>query len=217
MTYTFSSALEDSLPTPNISCFDDTTLQVAGFAAEPGMAYEFLFRLAAVGKEAHIICTHTSNNASLTVIGAAEAWITWVGDTEYDMSAGDAAHSFTFKQGLPHDRLVSLLNKASPSTSTYSSLLAAHVSSYKTLIGPFSLSLNQQPDLTSTTDELKNSYRTDAGNTYFEWLLFNFGRYLLASSAPGILPANLQGKWADGSSNSWGAGERFYQQFCFYK
>jgi hypothetical protein len=36
--------------------------------------------------------------------------------------------------------------------------------------------------------------------------MFNYGRYLLGSSARGTLPANLQGKWASGNANPWGAG-----------
>ena len=223
LTYAFSSALEDSFPTPTVTCFDNSTLQVSGLVANPGMAYELLFRAAAVGRDAHIACTPSGGNATLTVTNATESWITWVGDTEYDMSAGDAAHNFTFKGTLPHDKLVTLLNAASPlpsstsppSTSTFNSLLTSHVSSYRALLGPFSLSLGQQPNFVNSTDELKTAYKTDVGDPYLEWLLFNFGRYLLAGSAPGTLPANLQGKWADGSSNAWSAGEYLrYNEFC---
>lgn len=199
------------MPAPTVSCFDNSTLQVTGLVADPGMAYELLFRASTVGKGTHITCNPSSNNATLSVTGATEAWITWVGDTEYDMSAGDAAHNFTFKQALPHNKLVSLLNTVSPlsapTPSTYSSLLSTHVSSYQALLGPFSLSLGQTPNFVNSTDELKAAYQTDVGDTYLEWLLFNFGRYLLAGSAPGTLPANLQGKWGDGSSNAWGAGK----------
>lgn len=174
------------------------------------MAYELLFRATVVGRGSHVACNPSGNNATLSVTGATESWITWVGDTEYDMSAGDAAHNFSFQQALPHDKLVSLLNavspSSSPSASTFLSLLSSHVSSYQSLLGPFSLSLGQQPNFINSTDELKAAYQTDVGDPYLEWLLFNFGRYLLAGSAPGTLPANLQGKWADGSSNAWSAG-----------
>lgn len=65
--------------------------------------------------------------------------------------------------------------------------------------------------LDTSADELMKRYQIDAtgnlaGNVYIEWLLFNFGRYLLASSARGGLPANLQGKWANGLGNAWSAG-----------
>lgn len=176
------------------------------------MAYELLFRASTVGQGSSISCMPSgANNATLTVTGATEAWVTWVGDTEYNMDAGDTAHNFTFRQDLPHDKLVSFLDAASPSSpapssSTYASLLSQHTADYSATLGPFELSLGQKPDLTQSTDELKAAYQTNVGDPYLEWLLFNFGRYLLASSAPGVLPTNLQGKWADGSSNSWGAG-----------
>ena len=202
--------MEDSLPTPNITCLDNVTLQVTGLVAEPGMAYELLFRATAVGQSSSIACIPANNNATLLVGGATETWVTWVGDTEYDMSAGDAAHNYTFRQDLPDDRLVSLLDVAAPLSTLpsppFSSILSTHVSAYKDLLGPFALSLDQEPNFTNTTGELKNAYQTDVGDPYLEWLLFNYGRYLLASSAPGTLPANLQGKWANGASNSWGAG-----------
>ncbi len=51
------------------------------------------------------------------------------------------------------------------------------------------------------------AYEVDVGNPYLEWLMFNFGRYLLVGSAPGKLPANLQGKWARDIGNPWSAGE----------
>ncbi|GJE92362.1 glycoside hydrolase family 95 protein [Phanerochaete sordida] len=211
ITHAFSSGLEDSLPTPVVSCLDDNTLQVRGLVADPGMTYELLFRASAVGTAAHVACAPAgTNNATLSVTGATEAWITWVGDTEYDMDAGDAAHNFTFRRDLPHAQLVSLLDTAAPSSKAassgmYASLLAQHTAAYQEILGPFALSLGQKPDLARSTDELKASYKTNVGDAYLEWLLFNFGRYLLAASVPGTLPANLQGKWAGGSSNPWSA------------
>jgi len=47
-----------------------------------------------------------------------------------------------------------------------------------------------------------------ARNTYLEWILFNYGRYMFVSSARGKLPLNLQGIWADGVSNAWSADYR---------
>lgn len=211
IVHAFSSALEDGLPTPTVSCLDNSTLQVQGLVANPGMAYELLFRASAVGNGALVVCRPTGpENATLSVTGATEAWITWVGDSEYDMDAGDAAHDFTFRRDLPHDKLVSLLESASPSSeapssSAYNALLAQHSDAYAAILGPFELSLGEKSDTSSSTDELKAAYKTNVGDPYLEWLLFNFGRYLLASSASGTLPANLQGKWADGSSNAWSA------------
>lgn len=213
VTYAFSPFLETSFPTPDVSCLDERTLRVQGVVNEPGMAYEFLIRGNAIGDNATVSCTQltsssSSPNATLTIKGATESWVLWTGDTDYDMNAGDEAHGFSFKRsdGVPHSDLVAVLNASS--SSSFAPFLSGHVEAYKAHLGPFSLSLSQTPDLTRTTDDLISSYERDTGNPYVEWLLFQYGRYLLASSAPGVLPANLQGKWANGLGNAWSADYR---------
>lgn len=169
------------------------------------MAYELIGRVTTEGSSAKATCSSIGpNNATISVTGATASTISWVGDTEYDMNAGDAAHNFSFAGQIPHNQLLSFLNSAS--SASLDSLLAAHVQSYNSFLGGFSLSIGHTPDLSKSTDELKEAYKTDTGNPYLEWLLFNFGRYLLVGSAPGILPANLQGKWGRDLSNPWGAG-----------
>lgn len=174
------------------------------------MAYELIGRVSAEGRSAQVICNaQGSSNATITVTGATSSQITWVGDTEYDMSAGDASHGFSFKGQIPHTQLLSHLTSATSSSTSasYASLLSTHMRSYQTFLGGFSLSLNQKPDISRPTNELKSGYKTDVGDPYLEWLLFNFGRYLLTASAPGILPANLQGKWSPDLNSPWGAGQ----------
>lgn len=150
--------------------------------------------------------TISSSNATISVHNALSAWVIWVGGTNYDMDAGDAVHNFTFSGTDPHPTLVSLLHAAT--SETYSSLSSAHEADYKQILTQsFSLDLGQRVDLNNPTDVLKTQYAVDVGNPYLEWVLFNYGRYLLASSARGVLPANLQGKWAYDSSNPWSAGE----------
>ncbi|OBZ77369.1 putative alpha-fucosidase A [Grifola frondosa] len=204
LTFAISSAIESGLPTPNITCFDNATLRFTGLASDPGMTYELLARVR-TESNGTISCVPSAGNATLTVVGSRDAWITWVGGTNYDMDAGNVAHNFSFRGVDPHDALVTLLDSATSSSASYSSLFSAHVADYKSIISPFSLSLGQSPDLSNPTDQLRAGYATDVGNPYLEWLLFNYGRYLLASSARGLLPANLQGKWASDSSNPWGA------------
>jgi alpha-L-fucosidase 2 len=148
-------------------------------------------------------------NATIKVdsSSASDTWISWVGGTEYALEAGDAAHGFSFRGPDPHDALSALLSPSTPML-TFSGILDQHVRDYKAaLTDKFSLSLGQKPKLDLPTDVLKAEYKTDIGDTYLEWLMFNYGRYLLASSARGALPANLQGKWANGYENPWGAGE----------
>ena len=129
-----------------------------------------------------------------------------VGDTEYSMDAGDAAHDFSFRGPDPHDALLSLIESAAGANITFESALQQHVSDFTSVTKKFSLDLGQTPDLSTPTDELYSAYKYNVGNAYIEWLLFNFGRYLLVSSSRGALPANLQGKWAQYVSNAWSAG-----------
>lgn len=188
-----------------MTCLDSTTLYLRNNVSNPGMAYELIGRVVAEGSGAKATCSPiSSNNATISVSGATASWISWVGDTDYDMDAGDAVHNFSFTGQLPHDQLVSYLD--STSSSNVNSLLTIHTQSYNSFLGGFSLSIGATPDLSKSTDELKTTYQVDTGNPYLEWLLFNFGRYLLVSSAPGTLPANLQGKWGEDLSNPWGAG-----------
>ncbi|THU90400.1 glycoside hydrolase family 95 protein [Dendrothele bispora CBS 962.96] len=214
LTFAFSSALQPDLPTPDITCMDKDTLQVRGLAGTPGMLYEMLGK--AFSTEGNITCdsiaSPNATNATLTISGATDAWFTWVGDTDYSMDAGNAASGFSFKGADPHESLVQLIQVQNSSSSTntsspsYDDILNEHVQDYhETLTDVFSLSLGQTPQLDKPTNELKAAYQVDSGNTYLEWLTFNFGRYLLMSSARGALPANLQGKWATDTSNPWGA------------
>lgn len=174
------------------------------------MIYELIGRVNVDGSNAVVKCAPSgSNNATVSVSGATASWVTWVGGTDFDQNAGDAAHDFSFKGPDPHDNLVKEIDSAAPagsSLSKFQSLLSDHIQSYHGFLGGFSLSLGQTPDLTKSTDELVAAYSTDTGDTYLEWLVFNFGRYLLTGSAPGVLPANLQGKWARDISNPWSAG-----------
>jgi alpha-L-fucosidase 2 len=220
LSYVFSSALESGFPAPNITCMDSSTLRVRGLAASPGMLYEIIARVRATSSSTKPIVTCTQFpvpfgapfNASIQVTGgeASEAWVSWVGGTEYSMDAGDAAHNFSFRGADPHAALLSLINAPASATASFAAILSQHVADFKAaLTDKFSLSLGQTPRVDVSTDVIKAAYKTDAGDPYLEWLMFNFGRYLLASSGRGLMPANLQGKWANGNANPWGAGEAF--------
>lgn len=207
VSYAFSPYLETGLPSPNISCYDQSTLLLRGLVADPGMQYEILGRARSTGGKVSCVPVPGSQNATLQVTGGSEAWITWVGGTNYDMIAGDAAHGYSFKGADPHSALVTLLNSATNSRSSYQTILTQHMADYSGVITKFSLNLGQTPDFQTPTDELVAAYQTDTGNSYVEWLLFNFGRYLLVGSSRGDLPANLQGKWANNIGNAWSGGE----------
>jgi alpha-L-fucosidase 2 len=206
VTYAYTIAGIDGLPAPNVTCLDDRTLSIRNYVSIPGMLYEILVQAQAPG--GLVSCSAVSGasppNATLTVLGASEVWISWVGGTNYDMAAGNAAANYSFQGPDPHNNLVALLSSAN--RTSYAEILNGHIKDYTSLVTPFSLSLGQTPDLNTPTDQILAKYRTSVGDAYLEWVLFNYGRYLLASSARGTLPANLQGLWADGYSNPWGAG-----------
>ncbi|TRM55989.1 glycoside hydrolase family 95 protein [Schizophyllum amplum] len=208
-TFAFSVAPEPELPSPNVTCLDDATLQVRGYAGAPGMLYEILFYASSASGAVSCAPAAPFNtsvdtaNATLTVSSAADVTLLWVGDTEYSMDAGDAAHGFSFRGADPHEALAARL--AALQTTAFDGLLETHVADANATLHTFALDLGQTPQLDVTTAALMQAYQTDDGNPYIEWLLFNFGRYLLWGSARGTLPANLQGKWGAGYSNAWGA------------
>ncbi|KAI6026511.1 glycoside hydrolase family 95 protein [Pisolithus microcarpus] len=188
-----------------------STLRVRNVIFKPGMLYEFLVRVEAPGGE--VSCTANAdsspNNATLTVIGASEAW-------DYDMAAGDFTSNFSFQGPDPHNNLIDLMSSMHASTDSYTAVLNAHISDYTSLMDRFSISLGQTPDFKLPTDQIVASYQSHIGNPYLEWLLFNYGRYLLVSSARGTLPANLQGKWADAQVNAWGSDSNVNIQMNYW-
>ncbi|KAI5826662.1 glycoside hydrolase family 95 protein [Schizophyllum commune Tattone D] len=210
ITYAFSVAPETGLPPPNVTCLDDATLQVRGLAGAPGMLYEILFHALSEGGST-VSCASTGPfdtsaktlNATLSAFGT-DLTIVWVGDTEYSMDAGDEAHNFSFRGDDPHDVLLSRIS--SIQDVTFAKLLDEHLQDVaSSTLNAFTLDLGQTPQLNVTTAALIDAYMTDEGNPYLEWLLFNYGRYLLWSSARGRLPANLQGKWAHLYAPQWGS------------
>lgn len=204
LSATFSFSSLDGLPAREITCLDSTTVQLRGYAASPGMLYEILARIqqsGPVNSTAGCAVDAKSGEALLITKGSTEAWVSWVGGTEYSMETGNAASGYSFKGVDPHAGLVSLL--ASASKQRVGTALATHIADYRSALGGFSLNLGQKFDSTKTTAELWAAYKTDVGNPYIEWLMFNYGRYMLVGSTRSYLPANLQGKWARDAGAPW--------------
>ena len=85
----------------------------------------------------------------------------------------------------------------------YERLLNAHVADHRRLFRRVSFKLSD-PAPNLPTDERLKRVQGGASDTALETLYFQFGRYLLmASSRPGSLAANLQGKWNDQLQPSW--------------
>jgi alpha-L-fucosidase 2 len=155
LSYTFSSSPELGLPIPNITCLDSNTLSVRGRVtlSPTSMIYEFLFRVSVPSSlRSFVQCVPLppdlggTPNATINVVGGktSEAWVTWVGGSDYSIDAGDDAHNFTFRGDDPHTNLLSLLSSAT--SSSYQNSFGDHISSYNALLNdPFSLSLGQSP------------------------------------------------------------------------
>lgn len=178
------------------------------------MLYEMVANVRATGPNSSVRCLvypvpfGAPFNATISVTNATELWVTWVGGTEYSMDAGMDSTAFSFKGSDPHDSLVKLISGASTSSGEYSTIRQQHVTDFRAAVNSrFALSLGQTSQVNEPTDVLKANYKVDSGNPYLEWILFNYGRYLLASSGRGVLPVNLQGKWAHGYGNAWSAGQ----------
>lgn len=81
----------------------------------------------------------------------------------------------------------------------YEKLLADHVGDFQKYFNRVTLDLgstSKAVESLPTNQRLSNYKLIDAQDPELETLLFQYGRYLLiASSRPGGLPANLQGKW----------------------
>jgi alpha-L-fucosidase 2 len=102
---------------------------------------------------------------------------------------------------LPHRAVTARLDAAG--RMPYATLVDDHLQDYRVLFGRVSLELG--PSVSLPTDlRLLNLNRTGTPDHGLEALLFQYGRYLLiASSRPGGLPANLQGKWNQSIRPPW--------------
>jgi alpha-L-fucosidase 2 len=88
-------------------------------------------------------------------------------------------------------------------TPDWDGLFKAHVTQYEKHYRGLKLEIDV-PEPQVPTDERMKAARTGAADPALPLLYANFGRYLLvASSALGELPANLQGKWNEDLNPPW--------------
>ncbi len=106
---------------------------------------------------------------------------------------------------LPHKKVTAHLDAAAKRP--YDDLLAEHLKDYRAMFGRVTLDLGPGDKAAAslpTDQRLANYKKSDPKDTGLEGLLFQYGRYLLiASSRPGGLPANLQGKWNNDNAPAW--------------
>ena len=104
----------------------------------------------------------------------------------------------------PRAALVARLDRAAKTP--YGELRREHVADLSKLMGRVAMDLGASaPALRALpTDERLAAYGRGEADPELEALLFQYGRYLLAScSRPDNLPANLQGLWNDSNNPPW--------------
>lgn len=135
---------------------------------------------------------------SLTVVIAA--------GTNYDETKGTPAANYSFRGVDPGSYVAYTATKAASKSSQ--ALFNAHIADYTALSSRFSLDLPDTAGSAGTeTATLVGRYTANGtSDPYIESLQFDYGRHLfISSSRENSLPPNLQGKWAYGLSNAWGA------------
>jgi alpha-L-fucosidase 2 len=173
--------------------------------AKIGMLYRAEARV--VGKVASLSCSSgiltvrpSSKQRSVTLVIAA--------GTNYAETKGTAAADYSFEGSGPGDYVAAVAALAA--AKGFKALLRRHIADYSPLSSRFALNL---PDTAGSagkpTTELIAAYQGTENITsdpYYESLQFDYGRHLfISSSRQNSLPPNLQGKWAYGLQNAWGA------------
>ncbi|RYP72326.1 hypothetical protein DL771_004300 [Monosporascus sp. 5C6A] len=136
-----------------------------------------------------------SQKSLFIVIGAA---------TDFDQTKGNAEHGYSFRGADPGPEVEKVT--AAAVSKTYQALLKDHIDDYSALEGAFELNLlDPEGSAETETSALIAEYSSDgSGNPYLEALLFDYSRHLLISSSrENSLPANLQGRWAEGLYAAW--------------
>jgi alpha-L-fucosidase 2 len=98
---------------------------------------------------------------------------------------------------------VNILNKAT--SKSYSAQKQEHIKSFQKLFNRLSINLGKDESQDITTDQRLTNFAKDPHlDPGLPALYFQFGRYLLISSTRvGLLPANLQGLWANQVQTPW--------------
>jgi alpha-L-fucosidase 2 len=86
-------------------------------------------------------------------------------------------------------------------TQSYDKLRTSHVADFTGLMGRVTLDVGNPSD--KPINQRLEEYKKGAADPHLEMLMFQYGRYLLASSSRGFLPANLQGLWNDSNKPAW--------------
>lgn len=146
-----------------------------------------------------------SNDSTLLVEGADSVIVLMGAATNYQVDASATTYDY-FKPDEPFDDVESEIGAAEEKG--YDKLRQEHIEDYKNLFDRVTLDLNVPDMPEKMTDDLLSGYGKDntaEEDRYLEMLFFQYGRYLLISSSRenSVLPANLQGIWAQGLTPAW--------------
>ena len=143
----------------------------------------------------------SSSAEGITVKNASEITLYLSAGTDFDPAApGYVSHTAELPQ-----RLQGHVGKAA--TEGFEAVKRAHIADYQSLYGRVALNLDGIDNCRPTDDFIDTYARAagyDASYRTLEALYFQYGRYLLISSARGIdTPANLQGIWNNSDDPGW--------------
>ncbi len=114
-------------------------------------------------------------------------------------------HEAGLKHREPEDIARELVDNAfKRSSGNFDRLLSAHIKKHQALFNRVKLALGDSDDSKLTTDVRLANLKAGKNDPSMEALYFDYGRYLLiCCSAPGGLPANLQGLWNQDLQPPW--------------
>ncbi len=130
----------------------------------------------------------SGNSTSLTLL--------YTSGTDFDQTKGYSASNYSFRGSDPYPEVLTTVQAAT--SKSYNSILQAHIGDHQSWFDLFTLDLpDSKGSANVDTTTLMNGYTTEDGDPFVEALILDYSRYLfIASSRPGSLPPNLQGKWA---------------------
>lgn len=159
--------------------------------ADKGMRFATIARV--VNHDGQVI----EHNDGLKVERATECWIQLSSATNYDHSSGLLTNEDVVNKALQYFKKVEGLS--------FSRAEIDSREAYQQLFNRCRFRMPSKSDfsLVPTKQRLENLQKGES-DPQLPVLYFNFGRYLLiCSSRPGLLPANLQGLWAEEYQTPW--------------
>lgn len=145
--------------------------------------------------------TIQTESAKITVTNANAVTLVLSPKTNFSATANNY---LAFDAAKLHHQVTETNQQAS--NKAYTALLNAHTKDYQALFNRVNLQLGESLKPTIPTDELQKTYNEGNYNPYLDVLFYQFGRYLMISSARGVaLPSNLQGIWNDSPNPAWEA------------